>query len=302
MKSILLFASLSLSVFAKSQTNVYYPIPDSAAVWYEEGVFLVSSTPLDLDYFKQSYSTGNDTMIGSYTYTKIHRNYYEYAIYMNIGQGVYNYTLYLLRQDTATRRVYLYRNGSDTLLYDYSLSVGDTVPASYKIRDWNPSMIITITAIDSVLVGGNYHKRLNTNIGFLKYIEGVGSNQGFIPVMLDFEAGDNDIMCFSVNGIFQYSNLNWSGPCLPLSQNEITTNDFVSVYPNPSSGIFNINFGDAYLQISEIEIYNSLGEKIFFSPVTNNLTSINLSSQPKGIYFLLAKTDAGIVSCKVIVE
>ncbi len=37
---------------------------------------------------------------------------------------------------------------------------------------------------------------------------------------------------------------------------------------------------------SEISIYNELGKEVYHSTLINNQSSIDLSSQPKGIYFV----------------
>jgi len=222
-----------------AQTNVYHPIPDSAAVWAEEGVYLVSSDPFDLNYFERSYVTDGDTMIGSYIYTRIHSNYHDYLYFYGYGHFYYSYTLYLMRQDTASRKVYLYMNGGDTLLYDYNLNVGDILPPSFKLL-WSNNTTITVSSIDSVQVGTVYHKRIRTSLGFWDLIEGVGSNQGFIPVMLDFEAGDNYIRCFSRNGITAYSYSSFTGNCQPLGSSEQSIASALAISPNPSSGSHSI--------------------------------------------------------------
>src|ERR1035437_140319 len=66
-----------------------------------------------------------------------------------------------------------------------------------------------------------------------------------------------------------------------------------SIYPNPSSGKFTLQSSDPStpLRVTSVEITNLLGEKIFTStinlPIAIGKTStIDLSSQPKGIYFV----------------
>ncbi|MBI3502156.1 MAG: T9SS type A sorting domain-containing protein, partial [Bacteroidetes bacterium] len=65
-------------------------------------------------------------------------------------------------------------------------------------------------------------------------------------------------------------------------------------YPNPTSGQFQIQVGNGQLAAGneyKIEIYNVLGEKVTRSVIPSgarNLT-IDISSQPSGIYFLFAK-------------
>ena len=67
----------------------------------------------------------------------------------------------------------------------------------------------------------------------------------------------------------------------------------VSIYPNPSQDIFNIN---SEIEIDKVEVYNTLGKKI---AEKNNL-NIDLSQQSDGIYFLRIHHNSNIISKKVI--
>jgi hypothetical protein len=59
----------------------------------------------------------------------------------------------------------------------------------------------------------------------------------------------------------------------------------VSVYPNPSAGIFTVQFKDSKNKAT-VYVRNLLGEAICFQTIVSGFTSIDLSSQPKGIYFI----------------
>ncbi|MFI5163981.1 MAG: T9SS type A sorting domain-containing protein [Bacteroidia bacterium] len=74
----------------------------------------------------------------------------------------------------------------------------------------------------------------------------------------------------------------------------------VEVYPNPTSGKFTIK-SDA-LQITNVEIYNVLGEKIYSSTQQISNSVIDISFQPSGVYFLKLETDKGIAVKKILKE
>lgn len=87
--------------------------------------------------------------------------------------------------------------------------------------------------------------------------------------------------------------------------NDFSDSDFdVTVYPNPSDGKFNVS-GIRY-QISHIEIYNVLGEKIYsISPAgggSGGGLHLNLSDKPNGIYFLQLKTEQGSAVKKIVIS
>ena len=65
------------------------------------------------------------------------------------------------------------------------------------------------------------------------------------------------------------------------------------------TGIFTISSSE---KISAIEIYNTLGEKVFQSNIQSPTSNINLSDKPKGIYFLKLQSGTQIYTQKVIIE
>ncbi len=66
-------------------------------------------------------------------------------------------------------------------------------------------------------------------------------------------------------------------------------NSSVKAYPNPSNGIINIISSTVF---SEIKIYNSLGETIYVRKNNSSITEIDLTGQPKGIYFYYLKDNS----------
>ena len=79
--------------------------------------------------------------------------------------------------------------------------------------------------------------------------------------------------------------------------NNLSVDDFaettVSIYPNPSKGIVEVNSSKT---IDKIEVYNALGKNIFNSVSLK----IDLSELPNGIYFLKIYSNYSNISKKVI--
>jgi len=84
-------------------------------------------------------------------------------------------------------------------------------------------------------------------------------------------------------------------------------NDVVSIYPNPSKGVFTLKLNSEILRTgNNIEIYNMLGEKVY-SKILDYLmpeSAIDISNQPSGIYFyrIITSTVDLVSSGKIIIQ
>ena len=92
----------------------------------------------------------------------------------------------------------------------------------------------------------------------------------------------------------------WSQISGTLSINEIENNEDVNIYPNPTTGIFTISTEGG--KIKEVKVFNLLGEEIYSTTIDNQQTTINLSSQAQGIYFVQVEIDKGIMRKKLVRE
>jgi len=82
-----------------------------------------------------------------------------------------------------------------------------------------------------------------------------------------------------------------------VSVNDIAAN--FKVYPNPSNGIINIVSGSN--DMSVVEVFNVLGEKVIKKSFVNNCF-IDLSNQQKGVYILNVATGSGVKTTKLEVR
>ena len=80
-------------------------------------------------------------------------------------------------------------------------------------------------------------------------------------------------------------------------------NSQFNIYPNPTNGIIQIKtLSTNNMPLKSIDIYNSIGEKIFHSADPNILQSqIDLSTQPDGIYFIQEMIGNKLSSEKIII-
>ncbi len=73
-----------------------------------------------------------------------------------------------------------------------------------------------------------------------------------------------------------------------INKNESDENlHIVYLYPNPFTSILNIDFDESNTNNDYLlEIYNSIGDKIFEKSINSNYESINFSKYSKGEYFI----------------
>lgn len=91
---------------------------------------------------------------------------------------------------------------------------------------------------------------------------------------------------------------------LPTGVNELmnTEND-VMIFPNPSNGIITISAQTSNDEEQFVEVYNMLGAKIHTSEKSKlSNYSLNLSNQPKGVYFVKVYRGEKCITRKIVVQ
>jgi len=118
-----------------------------------------------------------------------------------------------IREDSSARKVYLRTDliTTDSLLYDFGLQVGDTLKGYFGATAALPLAVISI---DSALVNGTYHKRLNFDTSAVclrsAMIEGVGSTNGLLACDHGYFQLGRWLQCLTTGGVVQFF-----APCGP---------------------------------------------------------------------------------------
>ncbi len=87
--------------------------------------------------------------------------------------------------------------------------------------------------------------------------------------------------------------------CTGINEKALTSNA-ISIYPNPSNGLINIDFG--FEGNKNIVIMNSIGTLINNLTTSNQTETIDLSHLAKGVYFIKVSSKISSGNYKVIVE
>ncbi len=76
--------------------------------------------------------------------------------------------------------------------------------------------------------------------------------------------------------------------------------DQVSIYPNPTNGILNINLSKIGIEIQSIELRDVTGRIVAVVIPVNGIVTINMTNESAGIYFVTIKSSEGTLTRKVI--
>jgi hypothetical protein len=100
---------------------------------------------------------------------------------------------------------------------------------------------------------------------------------------------------FNVNGLSQVIDFKFG----PLSVEEDPMSAIL-IYPNPSTGIFNIDL-QGIDNTLKMEVLNSRGQLIYSSKL-NGSGKLDLTSQPRGVYFIRLVNSTSVHIEKVVVK
>ena len=197
------------------------------------------------------------------------------------------------------------------LIYDFSLSVGDTFSNDFYTNIIGFPLVLEVKNIDTVYYAGA--QRREFEIGELsdtssspyivaQLIEGIGNTQGLMfDMYLNFTLcqpqGRN--RCYEYNGELLYHD-NPSQDCITplygLGEIKLEDNSII-LYPNPTSMDINISSENI---INSIEIFNSLCQKVYQTNVKQKEKTLDINSLSKGVYIIGINTDKGYSRKKLV--
>jgi len=130
----------------------------------------------------------------------------------------------------------------------------------------------------------------------------VGGTQPYSIVSADLN-GDGKIDLATANNVYGGNNVSVLINCGAAGVADFNMDREISIYPNPTSGKFNVAISQlAYLNMEKLKVYNVYGECIYQHIGTSSNCQIDLSDAPDGIYFMQMKTDQGTANKKIIVQ
>ncbi|MBL7952798.1 MAG: hypothetical protein JNM62_13885 [Flavobacteriales bacterium] len=199
----------TMPVAVKGQTGAYHALP------LDNGVWCMSTACTDPGCGDQGYIrtyAADDTLIDGNTYAVLVSDLLPTTAGTCCQIPMVEPIAYI-REDSSARKVYLRTDliTSDSLLYDFSLQVGDTLKGYLGATAALPLVVLSI---DSALVDGAYHKRLNfdTSQACLRFamIEAVGSTHGLLACDHGYFQLGRWLQCLTADDVVQFL-----APCGP---------------------------------------------------------------------------------------
>lgn len=87
-----------------------------------------------------------------------------------------------------------------------------------------------------------------------------------------------------------------------LGLDQLSTNDLMSIYPNPSKDLFVLYDQQGMLSGQWVTVTNLLGETVYTTQITESKTNMDLSSAKDGIYLVTIGSNYGKLIAKIIKE
>jgi hypothetical protein len=265
---IFFFIGITTFLFGQS----YHPFPKDGTWIYQR-----------LDDFWQPYpewevfSLLGDTSIAGHQYNKL------------ILNGGYNGAL----RDSA-QRIYFYpaEDTVEHVLYDFNLTIGDTIIAPYPLEGLGYSCdTIVMRWEDTFITSDGFRRRINMwGCSVAEWIEGIGNTFWLTsPTYLGSLSGGYRLTCFYDSTELVYSLFN--GNChYYVGIDEVSPLLQFSVYPNPTSNL--LTFANLLHISSSATITDLFGRRVLFFESTP--ASIDLSALPDGLYFLTVQTKSAM--------
>ena len=175
---------------------------------------------------------------------------------------------------------------NDSTVYAWGVNTSGQLGDGTNTNSNVPVQISSLTGIAAISAGGNHSFAFKSNGTVWAWGYGL---QG----QLGNGGNSNNNAPIQITGI-----------CIPLttSVKSIEEKQSISVFPNPSSGIFQITLDNIQSENGLVKIYNVLGETIFSVSIVNPSTTIDLCDQPKGIYFIEIQTEQRSFTQKIIID
>ena len=245
-----------------------------------------------------------DTLVNGTIYQKLMIRYlklpnhwaYPYAPYE--GEYLYN----LIREDTETKKIYILSiSNKESVLYDFSLNIGDKLPTNTAF---------VLSNIDSIDTRSGKHKCFtfsSSDDKLVYWYEGIGNPAHPFDSSSTLSSSSSyvQLFCMYQNDSTVYENCRLTDvDCADYVRLQTALPSVKGasemVYPNPTTGKVQIVAGSK--PVYSVEVSDALGRVVMVvkGSCTAPITEFDLSDYCGGIYFCTLHTASGSSVFKVL--
>ena len=286
MKDLKIYTLLALLLMTGGggmQAQEYLPIAQKGNEWH------TLSTTL-FGYSNYVNWCSGDTIIGDVRYMKI----------MGTLNDGYPHLFTVLREEDGKVWKRHLNTSEETLLYDFTASVGDTLCFG------EPGASFVLDSISMVQIGdvdrrkfwfGLEYDGLGNPRAKETWVEGIGSDFGLLwSGYYGVYDGWHCLLCFHQYGELVWQNPEYNTCSYPYDAVEENKDSEISVYPNPVRDRVVIEG----IEIAEVEVYNALGQMVKTIQGTNEISVADL---PQGVYLLrIADVEEKVYTNKIMIR
>jgi hypothetical protein len=265
------------------QAQEYLPIAQKGNEWH------TLSTTL-FGYSNYVNWCSGDTIIGDVRYMKI----------MGTLNDGYPHLFTVLREEDGKVWKRHLNTSEETLLYDFTASVGDTLCFG------EPGASFVLDSISMVQIGdvdrrkfwfGLEYDGLGNPRAKETWVEGIGSDFGLLwSGYYGVYDGWHCLLCFHQYGELVWQNPEYNTCTYPYDAVEENKDSEIALYPNPVRDRVVIEGIEAV----EIQVYNTLGQVVKTVRGTNEIPVADL---PQGVYMLrVTDADGKVYTNKITVR
>jgi len=243
----------------------------------------------------------------------------KYYIYRESAvAGIYNL---IGTQNYSVLSTYLDTSSNPTQQsYRYELAIHDTCNLTSMQSNYHQTIHLSLSS-----VGNAWNLNWNNYVGFTFSTYNIyrGTSKNNLTLLTSVSSNNTSFTDLAPPSGFVYylveavdsvscnpskTTNNYSATISNIASNngsgisEFNENNFINISPNPSNGTFTLTLQNFPTQDLEIEIFNSLGQRINKDVLNTQTKTIDISSFPKGIYFLKISFGEKYVFKKIITE
>jgi hypothetical protein len=214
------------------------------------------------------------------------------------------------------------RSAGTVGIHDYGNAVvSDSIGNAYIAGFFGDSSITFGSSTTNTLNGySNIYVTAYNSVGAVVWTKAVGDAAWDEATSIAVNhSGDCYITGYTTSSSLAFGSIIVNNPAAPGGEfyiaktgeeagiHSITTENNISIFPNPSNGNFQLEIKDEKFssrnENAEIEIYDVLGNTVFKSVIPNSQIEIDLSANAKGIYMYRVLSSTTVIgSGKVIVQ